>query len=515
MLLVLLTLLPWVLSSLLPIRTGSQCFKLSGSRECPSQNGLMIQVTLQYSNTKELDEFIKAKTTANTLYIDQLRSDLVCPSFSGNGLQYQITTLCAMLAASATDCSEPDTVRALPVCKETCDLATSSLNSVFNSCVKSEQRNATAVQKEALNSYATYCNRMAILNRNSGFCLDGSEQTIEDTRCGFGTFKEAIAYCDLNSNRTACCKFVDRAGIDSALIVTSNREDSMFWILLITSFSILALILAYYLWNRNPKSKLDKLIQHHDLKKVPRKKTLEFPDDVSVTSSAGGTAVYFSPPAKRVEREPPIAVTAKSPIRKKVRPILNLRTVGPIGSNLQNPEIPNPVPQMAESIAELASSPLKHEATASKVIQTDTIISDSKTPSHQPKEVQSIEPPLAVSEAHPETRYKTTPIDPSAAGSSNNAASGEFRLSQPIVLPPIQRLSGLNITPPVIPTQQRLSVIVNYSPKMPDELVLKYGDVVLLIEAYSDGWAIGQSLSSKEVGVFPLVCTVTLAESDS
>jgi hypothetical protein len=59
------------------------------------------------------------------------------------------------------------------------------------------------------------------------------------------------------------------------------------------------------------------------------------------------------------------------------------------------------------------------------------------------------------------------------------------------------------------PAQSTLvRVTAKYDAKMPDELELKVGDVIELIESYPDGWALGKHQGTGKLGAFPLVCTV-------
>ena len=53
-----------------------------------------------------------------------------------------------------------------------------------------------------------------------------------------------------------------------------------------------------------------------------------------------------------------------------------------------------------------------------------------------------------------------------------------------------------------------MTVVARYTPKLPDELHVKLGDVVRVIAEYKDGWCFAQLLGTIDApkGVVPLVC---------
>lgn len=53
-----------------------------------------------------------------------------------------------------------------------------------------------------------------------------------------------------------------------------------------------------------------------------------------------------------------------------------------------------------------------------------------------------------------------------------------------------------------------MKVIAAYDSRMVDELSLRPGDRIRMMESYDDGWAYGQKIGSDEIGSFPLVTTV-------
>ena len=168
-----------------PDSRGQECFRLTNSVQCPSQNGLMIATTREYQTSEQFDEFVKAKTTANPDYIDQFKQDFQCPAYQGLGLQFQMTTYCSIIASRPpfpAVCNERDLQPPVPVCKETCDWATTTLSNVLKkNCLKTD---LSVDYGDTLEIYSDHCSKSTVLNRRSGNCLDGSNQTLESNKCG-------------------------------------------------------------------------------------------------------------------------------------------------------------------------------------------------------------------------------------------------------------------------------------------------------------------------------------------
>ncbi|KAI8618260.1 hypothetical protein BC830DRAFT_964281 [Chytriomyces sp. MP71] len=81
-----------------------------------------------------------------------------------------------------------------------------------------------------------------------------------------------------------------------------------------------------------------------------------------------------------------------------------------------------------------------------------------------------------------------------------------------------QRASSLYGAPaptsaPVADPADVHKVVAEFAPQMPDELALRIGDKVKLKTQYDDGWAFGQSLTSKKEGLFPLDCLASFNTS--
>jgi SH3 domain len=69
-----------------------------------------------------------------------------------------------------------------------------------------------------------------------------------------------------------------------------------------------------------------------------------------------------------------------------------------------------------------------------------------------------------------------------------------------------------NIPPPVSTSQPILKVIAAYDSRMVDELSVRPGERIQMMESYDDGWAYGMKIGGGEMGSFPLVTTVLETE---
>lgn len=57
--------------------------------------------------------------------------------------------------------------------------------------------------------------------------------------------------------------------------------------------------------------------------------------------------------------------------------------------------------------------------------------------------------------------------------------------------------------------ETKYKVVHNYEASLPDEISLKYGDVVEVLATYDDGWGRGRNLNTGKTGVFPMQCFIS------
>ena len=358
---------------------------------------------------------------------------------------------------------------------------------------------------------------------------------------GFGTYKEAFAFCDNIKDRNWCCSMLDRNGVDLVASQSGTKNnDVLFWFLLVTTLLMFALVVGFLVWkNKSSEAK----IRHRETKmyNLPRKKTLEFPDDVSFTSSTTSRELYFSKP--KVARKPVAPLT--SPPAAKVNEqrllqspseaVLNeqpVMTTSPFeASGIEQPTFASPPTAMVkdqptsgisktstESIPNFTHETLEKEN--SRVERLDTVPSESDPLKSEPTPFTAALDQIPSEQTHPVSGDHLQIIDNNGIEQNsiqetikvkpNAIENSQFRASQDIKLPPVERMSNIVVPSLNMDAQQPIlmTVIVDYEPRMADELRLKVGDKIILIESYNDGWAMGQHAGSKQMGVFPLVCTI-------
>ncbi|KAJ3077315.1 hypothetical protein HDU98_004277 [Podochytrium sp. JEL0797] len=61
----------------------------------------------------------------------------------------------------------------------------------------------------------------------------------------------------------------------------------------------------------------------------------------------------------------------------------------------------------------------------------------------------------------------------------------------------------------------KMEVVEEYMAQQPDELTLKFGEVIVVLESYDDGWASAKKESTGAIGAVPLSCLALLGETKS
>lgn len=64
-------------------------------------------------------------------------------------------------------------------------------------------------------------------------------------------------------------------------------------------------------------------------------------------------------------------------------------------------------------------------------------------------------------------------------------------------------------------TAQNATVLFGFSPEQNDEIALRPGDQLILMQAYDDGWGFGINISTQQEGLFPLDCLDGYADPSS
>ncbi|KAJ3159134.1 hypothetical protein HDU86_002036 [Geranomyces michiganensis] len=83
------------------------------------------------------------------------------------------------------------------------------------------------------------------------------------------------------------------------------------------------------------------------------------------------------------------------------------------------------------------------------------------------------------------------------AGYSAAATPGPASAAEGFYLPPVVV---------VVPAAGRMVVAEAYDRQMPDEITLIVGDVIVILQQFDDGWAVGRNESTGAVGALPLSC---------
>ena len=162
------------------------CMVLQNSQNCPNQNGLVISTTSQYSNTAQFDQFVSSRLDSNPLYVQAFQKDFGCPEYQGQGQQYHISIYCALLTQKPSSCNgQSDTAQRVPLCRETCNLASSSLSRLFNTvCVSNRTSLAMQERSATISFYDNFCTQLPNQSSNQNQCLNGSNQPQESQTCG-------------------------------------------------------------------------------------------------------------------------------------------------------------------------------------------------------------------------------------------------------------------------------------------------------------------------------------------
>lgn len=164
------------------------CFLLQNSKQCPNQNNLQIQATSVYGDSAGFDTFVQSRLDTNPPYAQEFIKSFACPGYTGQGQRFHLSIYCSLLTAKPSNCDSTveETSPRIPLCKETCLSAQSSLQSLFNSqtCTNSPSTEVSALRQSTLKAYGDHCATLSINNTSQDKCLDGSTQPQEQSYCG-------------------------------------------------------------------------------------------------------------------------------------------------------------------------------------------------------------------------------------------------------------------------------------------------------------------------------------------
>ena len=148
--------------------------------------------------------------------------------------------------------------------------------------------------------------------------------------------------------------------------------------------------------------------------------------------------------------------------------------------------VPTDSPQEQKQATPKSPATRIPHATPKKVVPNSLVIPtvDEPLPVRSPARSESFAPKELV-----------IPVPPMLASSTLQ--------SPPLTNSPRRESGSDNLRPPRL-----MNVIVPYTPTLPDELSVKVGDTIRLIQEYRDGWGFAQYMGKVDApkGVVPLVC---------
>ncbi|KAI8817187.1 uncharacterized protein EV422DRAFT_542786 [Fimicolochytrium jonesii] len=471
---------------------SNSCIVLTNTKTCAAQEGQPVLTGAYYNSTETFDDFINQSFDDNPAYVQGFKSGFDCPNYDGSGQRYHLTFYCAWLVrASAASCKSfgvTPTKAALPLCRSTCLAARDSLVRLFTNptyCSAAPNAQALTTRTESQNAYTSMC---GVLKLNSGAGCDSGTLASEINTCGFIHAPEALTFCKNASKNGAtidpCCKQVEGFEFPTDSPVSKGV---IVGISLGAIFAVIALIYAFFVFKarRQRQNRGDVGVYNSagsgrsaastrsDMKERnrPRSGSLHslaigkekdmfrgvgYDEERIFSASSSNHHDLYSP---RSPMSPPF-----TPNRSSRIPLMTHR-----GSFAVTSPPPNiPLPSLPRGPEDTPTSPSpSHDPFHSPAASNPYRLTELLTP-----ETHSLNgSTIAGSHRSRSTLATLTAREEATAATAAVAVAGR----KPSVRTDIQ------------PTRMR--VWAEYVPNVnePDELELRVGDVVLVVETYSDG----------------------------
>ncbi|KAJ8323280.1 hypothetical protein QVD99_000463 [Batrachochytrium dendrobatidis] len=467
------------------------CFQLQKTTMCPNQEGGILFTTAQYNDTQTFDLFIDQRAANASKYISEFQAGYQCPAFSGQGTRFHQSLICSMLIdASTTLCST--TVRVnpniVPLCKETCTSAITSLQDIFKSPICSQSPSSASLENRntTMSAFMSFCSRQPMSSAVGGKCLNGSAQLGEASTCGFVTTQEAATYCITNAF-DPCCASVPKsttppptknnsATARQLALPTLTPYSSKKNVLFIVVFAVVGVVILIFgaslshFGIKRMHARQMKMAQESYLASLKSKKPRKHNDHFDYNMGKSSANDYSMKWQETL-------MNGGGQRRKSGGP----RGLFPQDSNALLYPLSvesgglNSFANTSSNLRSLDSlRDASHSNSPSNHSRSSTIVRDD-----QDSETNS---PVELSNNQQILSYTQPPSPTPATTSQYTALNDRF-----------------------------MRAFATYIPKMPDEIPLSIGDTILVYQAYDDGWALGRNVSTSVEGVFPIAC----AESTS
>ncbi|KAL2913705.1 hypothetical protein HK105_206721 [Polyrhizophydium stewartii] len=451
-----------------------QCFQLAGSAVCPDLTAYYIMPSTEFNSVASFDSYVMGQQDNTTSFVSKFRSAFDCPGFAGHTIRFEQSILCYfMVASSLPSCPPPspaptnaagqNATAAPMLCKSSCTSYVNSVKNTFSNATICNANPSTTAAANRQNVVGTGGNIITYAD----FC---ATQTVDDTsmcslgvkadvlRCGFANSTDAAPYCSANSS-DPCCGAIAAASAPtdaySALLASPNRV----WIISgIVAGALVGLFVLYYIATR-------------------------------VTRMVAGTTTAFQPPPEDRPRFGTIARSGDPESgRRKSGPGGRLSIFSNIRASIMGTKQPR-----GNKFTPQDAPPLPNS----------TVSMSMATPISMPRA-----PPVPIAPSASAFAGRDSIFAPAAALANRMPPAAAARppsMAQTMQTGQPSMLESVAVVPG--PGERCVQAVEDYDRAMEDEIELRVGDVIIVLQEFDDGWAFGRNTVTGAEGVFPMTIT--------
>ncbi|KAJ3120846.1 hypothetical protein HK098_004211 [Nowakowskiella sp. JEL0407] len=467
-----------LLSGVSPQQLDPRCFVIQGSSVAPEFNSAAIVTsTNNYNDTKSLDAYLNARFDDKPSYVSSFKAAYTCPNWDGRKQRYHMSAFTGLiLSQSQSICSA---VKFAPLCKTSCNTAVSALQAIFSNtayCSATPDANGLKNRNQTIQVMTSFCASLS----NTADCKEGI--TRETGQCGFPLSIDLQDYCaDAQSTASDdCCQRARSAGslvptlptvpnlvgstpdanaVDNGIGQSVSQDTSLFIGLAAMGGIILLAVLALIpLMLRRRKAKRQEAESNRNI-------NLSNMDDERAIVDGYGMGGFA---------------------------VKNGNGSGSTVTAVQNRSVPN-----------LPNIPTEELKRSESVVSAPNTIISAPTDRNTQEYYRNSNAMIA------ESMF-------SAMGGGSNSFSGNLNNSSESAQPSYMETEGstsselpssstLDRTIKAINEGKTMKVVYEYSSRLPDELRLNFGDIVVVDAVYDDGWGSGTNLVTGLSGAFPLI----------
>ncbi|KAJ3149470.1 hypothetical protein HDU89_003834 [Geranomyces variabilis] len=528
--------------------TPPKCFQLTGSTVCPDLRNFYVATSSAFQDVAAFDSYLAANSIMNrTSYMNSFSQDFGCTRWNGLGQRYQISQECFYYVQNGGCAQNPNPLPASgKLCKSQCLQSVASTAAIFANTTACPAVAAAAASRIQTNratftrTLSAFCN---MLDDTQAKCTRGLAADV--SQCGFSQWDEARTYCGTADGRAdPCCLLVIARASSmeiSSLSLSSSVVDPVQSLPYIASGAAVAGMLLFSVvfvacvksrrWRTTTTTAIQPPESHMAPGPLGRTGTV-------VKGRHNDGDEFDRPRRQRMSLAQQFRRSVLGVRPRKTDPVSQPPALLPAPQNAKMVQIESAKQQQQQQRVHYNNAPQN-----AKMVQFDSAIQQQQQHQQQQRSQQSrggeggyrsqpfpslartFRPalPPSLSSQDPNATilrkpsYGTTPIPtilvqnpsfgPAAPARAMSPGAPALRMMSPPPPPPPQAFTGYAAGPaPAAERHAPMVVAEAYDRQMPDEITLIVGDVVIILEAFDDGWAVGRNESTGAVGALPMSC---------